>query len=60
MDDITPKGKSRSETIERLLRESFADHERRVREQRDLEIINRNANRLNEEAEDVLKYQVEL
>ena len=31
--------------------------DRRFREERDLEIINRNAKRLNKEAEDVLGYQ---
>jgi metal-responsive CopG/Arc/MetJ family transcriptional regulator len=53
-------GESRSETIERLLRESFAQQERRERDRKDLELINQHADRLNEEAEDVLKYQVEM
>ena len=57
---MTPKGGSRSETIERLLRDSFARRVRRARELRDLDLINQNAERLNEEAEDVLSYQVEL
>jgi metal-responsive CopG/Arc/MetJ family transcriptional regulator len=54
------KGESRSETIERLLRESFAGRARRLADQRDLEIINRHADRLNAEAEDVLDYQTDL
>jgi hypothetical protein len=57
---MTPNGGSRSETIERLLRESFARHLRRTRDRKDLEIINRNAEQLNQEAEDVLTYQVEI
>lgn len=59
IDALTPEGKSRSETIEQLLRESFAARERRARELEDLEAINRHASELNEEAEDVLSYQVE-
>jgi metal-responsive CopG/Arc/MetJ family transcriptional regulator len=60
IDQLTPKGGSRSETIERLLRESLAARERRARDLKDLEAINRHAAQLNEEAEDVLGYQVEL
>lgn len=57
---ITPKGGSRSETIERILRESFSRRARRARDRRDLELINQNAERLNEEAEDALSYQADL
>ena len=57
---MTPKGGSRSETIEQLLRDGFARRARRARERRDLEVINQNAERLNEEAEDVLGYQADL
>lgn len=60
IDKLTPKGGSRSETIERLLRESFAARERRARELKDLETINRHADELNTEAEDVLTYQVDV
>ena len=60
IDRATPQGGSRSETIERLLKNAFADAERRERDLRDLELINANADALNEEAEDVLTYQVEL
>ena len=34
--------------------------ERRAQDSKDLEIINRNADELNEEADDVLGFQVEL
>jgi metal-responsive CopG/Arc/MetJ family transcriptional regulator len=54
------KGESRSKTIERLLRESLAARTRRLADERDLEIINRHADRLNAEAEDVLGYQTDL
>jgi metal-responsive CopG/Arc/MetJ family transcriptional regulator len=60
VDRLTPKGGSRSETIERLLRESVLRQARRSRDLKDLEVINRHAEQLNEEAEDVLTYQVDL
>ena len=57
---IATKGESRSQTIERLLRESLAARARREAEEKDLAIINREADRLNREAADVLRYQVDL
>jgi metal-responsive CopG/Arc/MetJ family transcriptional regulator len=54
------KGESRSETIERLLREGLAARERRAVDERDLALINEHAEQLNAEADDVLKYQVDL
>jgi metal-responsive CopG/Arc/MetJ family transcriptional regulator len=54
------KGESRSETIERLLRESLAASERSAADRRDLALINRHADRLNAEADDVLDYQTDL
>ena len=54
------KGESRSETIERLLREGLAAQARRAADQRDLALINRHADALNQEADDVLGYQVDL
>jgi len=59
IDELTPEGRSRSETIELLLRESFAARERQARHLEDLEAINRHAEELNAGAEDVLTYQVE-
>ena len=56
IDRLTRKGGSRSETIERLLKQSFAAEARRARGRKDLKIINDNAETLNEEAEDVLTY----
>jgi metal-responsive CopG/Arc/MetJ family transcriptional regulator len=56
VDEITPEGGSRSETIERLLRESFQARERRAQDIKDLDVINGHADELNAEAEDVLTY----
>jgi metal-responsive CopG/Arc/MetJ family transcriptional regulator len=53
-------GESRSQTIERILRESLAARTRDAADRRDLEIINRHADRLNAEARDVLDYQTDL
>ena len=54
------KGESRSETIERLLREGLAARARRAADVRDLGLINQHAEALNAEAEDVLAYQGDL
>ena len=59
VDKITRKGESRSAVIERLLRQSFTQRARQTKDKRDLALINEHAEQLNEEAEDVLKYQVE-
>lgn len=52
--------RSRSEFLERAARVMLAHLARTEAEQRDLEIINRRADKLNAEAEDVLAYQVAL
>ncbi len=52
--------RSRSEFIEAAVRYFIAHLERRVAEEKDLAIINRRADALNKEAEDVLDYQVPL
>jgi metal-responsive CopG/Arc/MetJ family transcriptional regulator len=59
VDRLVKKGESRSEVIERLLRISLIRLARRARDLKDLEIINQYAAQLNDEAEDVLQYQVE-
>ncbi len=53
------KGESRSETIERLLRERLNDEAVRRAREREVAQINRHADALNAEAEDVLAYQGE-
>ena len=54
------RGESRSETIERLLREGLAARAKRETDARDLALINAHAEALNAEAEDVLGFQVDL
>jgi Arc/MetJ-type ribon-helix-helix transcriptional regulator len=54
------KGESRSQTVERLLREVLAARARHAADQRDLALINEHAADLNAEAADILRYQVEL
>ena len=56
---VSREGESRSETIERLLRWSLAEHARRTVDKRDRELIDAHASELNKEAEDVLAYQAE-
>ena len=59
VDATARSGENRSRVIERLLRESLAARTRSAMDERDLGIINAHADELNEEALDVLGYQVE-
>ena len=52
--------RSRSEFLETAARDFLAQLARKEAEERDLDIINRHADSLNAEAEDVLTYQVPL
>ena len=54
IDEVDP---NRSAFIERASKAYLARLERARRDQKDLAIINANAERLNQEAEDVLGYQ---
>jgi metal-responsive CopG/Arc/MetJ family transcriptional regulator len=56
---IGPNG-SRSAFIEKVLSEHIQKQEREAINQRDFELINANADRLNREAEDVLSYQADI
>lgn len=56
---VARKGESRSETIERLLRERLSDDAARRAREREVAQINRHADALNAEAADVLTYQGE-
>jgi metal-responsive CopG/Arc/MetJ family transcriptional regulator len=56
--DRRSTGKSRSEFIETALWAYIAQLAHNERDARDLDILNRNADRLNQEAADVLTYQV--
>lgn len=60
IDEHAGDFRSRSDFIEAAVRNFIARLDRREAEQRDLEIINHRADALNEEAEDVLSYQVPL
>jgi metal-responsive CopG/Arc/MetJ family transcriptional regulator len=54
------RGESRSETVERLLRERLSEQAARDRRDREVAQINKHAEALNAEAADVLGYQGEL
>jgi metal-responsive CopG/Arc/MetJ family transcriptional regulator len=58
IDEQPGAHKSRSDFIERAVRSYITQNIRDRQNARDLEIINRKADRLNEEANDVLAYQV--
>lgn len=60
LDRAARNDESRSQTIERLLREGLAARARREADERDLMLINEHAGPLNAEAGDVLKFQVDL
>jgi metal-responsive CopG/Arc/MetJ family transcriptional regulator len=50
---------SRSTLIEQAVREFLQNRAKKAREEKDLKILNAKADSLNEEAEDVLSYQVD-
>ena len=58
IDEQSGPHKSRSDFIEKAVRAYLAKVIRDQQDARDLEIINQHADRLNQEAKDVLKYQV--
>ena len=58
LEKAARKGESRSQVIERLLRQSFAVRDREAIDRRDCNTIDANADELNEEAVDVLGYQI--
>jgi metal-responsive CopG/Arc/MetJ family transcriptional regulator len=58
VDARAGRGQSRSQFIESALRAFLEQATRDERNARDLEILNRQAERLNREAADVLTYQV--
>ncbi len=60
IDEYSGQYRNRSEFIEEALRAFIKQMIRSKQNARDLEIINRRADYLNEEAADVLTYQVEL
>lgn len=59
VDAAALEGESRSQAIERLLRQSLAATKRAAVDSRDRELIDLHAQELNDEAMDVLGYQAE-
>jgi metal-responsive CopG/Arc/MetJ family transcriptional regulator len=59
VDELAGPGMARSRVIEQAVLEFVQRRRRQLREQNDLEILNRSADRLNREIEDVLAFQVE-
>ena len=57
IDTLSGQAKNRSEFIEKAVRAYVAQMIRKERNARDLELINQRADRLNEEALDVLAHQ---
>jgi metal-responsive CopG/Arc/MetJ family transcriptional regulator len=59
IDRLAGRKYSRSAVIEQALREYLRQRERAAMNARDLEILNREADRLNAEAEDAFQYQAD-
>jgi metal-responsive CopG/Arc/MetJ family transcriptional regulator len=57
IDRLIGESVSRSAFVEKILRDYLQDEARRAIHARDKELIDAAADRLNEEAEDVLRYQ---
>jgi metal-responsive CopG/Arc/MetJ family transcriptional regulator len=57
IDQLAGSKQSRSAFVERIIRRYLRDRVRAALHARDLERLNRSANRLNQEAADVLEYQ---
>ena len=60
MKPFLPHYQSQSELIECALRSFLAQLEKQARYERELRLLNQYADELNEEAQDVLGYQVQL
>jgi len=60
IDGILGESMNRSALIESALRAYLGQRAKESREDKDLKILNKNSERLNREAEDVLSYQVKL
>lgn len=59
VDKIKSKKQSRSKLIENLLNDFVTKEKRRELNKRDMKIINRNADKINEQALETLEYQVD-
>lgn len=60
IDELFGVQKNRSEFIEKAVKDFIERDVQRKRDSEDLDILNRKADKLNKEAEDVLSYQVDL
>lgn len=60
IDELLGRQKNRSEFIEEAIRDYLNRKAQAERNLKDLDILNKNADKLNREAEDVLSYQVDL
>lgn len=60
IDEVFGAQKNRSEFIEKAVKDFIERDVQRKRDSEDLDILNRRADKLNKEAEDVLSYQVDL
>lgn len=60
IDELLGRQKKRSEFIEEAIRDYLNRKAQAERNLKDLDILNKNADKLNREAEDVLSYQVDL
>lgn len=60
LDKVVGKNGNRSQAIEKAVHEYVQRLKRAEHYRRELDLLNRHARRLNEEAEDVLSYQVKL
>ena len=60
IDEVAGETSNRSRVIEQAVLEFLERRRRRLREARDLEILNATADELNREVEDVLDYRAEL
>ncbi len=60
VDQAARKGEARSQALERLVREALAARARNEADERDRDLINRNADALNAEVQDALRYQIDL
>ena len=59
IDEFAGETSNRSRVVEQAVLHFLAQQEREMRDARDLEILNRTADALNNEIDDVLSYQVE-
>ncbi len=59
LDKLLGQSRNRSAFVEQVLRDVLATRARQIDAAKELEILNRHADELNEEATDVLSYQVE-